>query len=82
MPRLPQLSARELIKFLHKYDSSIECRPGKGSHLAQFVRVVNGQKKFATVSGHGNDPLDVGTLKAVLRDLGIDESILRSGKRR
>lgn len=42
MPRLPQLSATELLKQLLEIDPSIECRAGRGSHLYQLKRIVDG----------------------------------------
>jgi predicted RNA binding protein YcfA (HicA-like mRNA interferase family) len=77
MPRLPQLSATELLKRLTEIDPSIECRSGRGSHLFQLKRVVGGAPRFSTVAAHGNEPLKLGTLKGILRDLGIDDRLLR-----
>jgi len=77
MSRLPQISAQQLVKLLHKLDPSIETRSGRGSHLVQLKRVVNGKTLFTTIAGHGNMPLKEGTLKGILKDLQIDENILR-----
>jgi len=43
----------------------------------QLKRVVNGKTLFTTIAGHGNMPLKEGTLKGILKDLQIDENILR-----
>ncbi len=58
-------------------DPSIECRSGRGSHLFQLKRMVNGVPCFSTVAGHGNEPVRLGVLKATLRQLKIDESLFR-----
>ena len=72
------MSAQQLIKLLYKIDPSIEARKSKGtSHVVQFKRVVNGIPLFSTISSHGNQPLKEGTLKGILKELQIDEMILR-----
>lgn len=77
MPRLPQLSAIELVKLLRKIDPLIEIRQGRGSHVFQLRRDIDGVAKLSTVAAHANKPLKIGTLKGILKDLEIDEGLIR-----
>ena len=78
MPRINPISGTDLVKLLLAYDSTIKVRKGaSGSHLVQMTRIIDGKPKNATIAFHGNKPLKLGTLKGILRKLGIPDSILR-----
>lgn len=64
MPKLPVISGKDLIKFLTKnYD--FEVKRQKGSHV-----FLESQNHSTTIPMHSE--LDRGTLKAILKQVGIE----------
>lgn len=67
MPKLPILKAKELVKFLNK--QGFYNYHQVGSH-AQFKHFSNDRRR-TTIPIHPSKEISKGTLKAILKDLGI-----------
>jgi predicted RNA binding protein YcfA (HicA-like mRNA interferase family) len=48
----------------------------KGSHR-QYERVVGNTTRVVTVAGSGNEEIDTGTLKSMIRQSGLPASLFR-----
>ncbi len=68
MKRLRPLKAREVLRVLHALGFVELPKRGKGSHVA----LRNAQGRFTTVSWPGgSEQIPVGTMKAILDDVGL-----------
>ncbi len=68
MPKLPVLSAKEVIQALQR--AGFEIRNQVGSHV-QMVGYSQNSKRLVTVPNHGNKEIPVGTLLSILRQSGL-----------
>ena len=64
MGKLPRLSGKEMVRFLERQGFVV--RPVRGSH--HFLE--RGDRR-TSVPVHGNDPLKIGTVRAILRDINM-----------
>ena len=71
MPRLPQVSGKEMLRFLEKRGFFVA--RVKGSH--HILKHPDRPELRVAVPVHGNRPLPVGTLRSILHqaDLGVDD---------
>lgn len=67
MARLPRLSGKEMVNFLEKQGFGVI--RVRGSH--HFME--RGDQR-TSVPVHGNRPLKTGTLRSILRDIGMSPS--------
>ena len=75
MPRL-KCTFREFIEILLAH-AFVEQRAAKGSHR-RFRGETGGQVRFVTVAPHNiNDDIKPGTLKAMIRQSGLQEELFR-----
>ena len=72
MPRLPRVSARQLIGALEKQDFVL--LRSKGSHRIYYHLRT---EKRITIPYHGTRIIPPGTLASILREAGIDREELR-----
>ncbi len=74
MPKLRNLSGKDVIKILSQFHFDLTAQ--RGSHV-KLVRIVEGHREVLTVPNH--DELDKGTLKAIIRQASryISEDELR-----
>ncbi len=68
---MKQVSGKELAKLAEKKGWSL--KRIKGSH---HVYVQDGRKERVVIPIHGNQPLKIGLLKALMRIIPLDESEL------
>lgn len=66
MPKLPQVSSREILKVLYKLNFRIVSQ--EGSHI-KLMRFVSGCKQTVIVPNHRN--VKKGTLKSILRHIHL-----------
>ncbi len=66
MPKLPVLSAAEVLKVLTKEGFSISRQ--RGSHII-LIKFVNGKKRIVVVPSHRE--LDPGTLLSIISQSGL-----------
>ncbi|HEV2563198.1 MAG TPA: type II toxin-antitoxin system HicA family toxin [Rhizomicrobium sp.] len=75
MPRL-KCTFREFIEILLRH-GFVEQRAAKGSHR-RFRGDIGGQVRFVTVAPHNiNDDIKPGTLKSMIRQSGLPETLFR-----
>jgi len=67
MPKLPQVSSREILKVLHRLGFRIVSQ--KGSHI-KLMRFISGRKQTVTVPNHRF--VKKGTFKNILRHVPLD----------
>lgn len=69
-PRLPRITAKELIRFLRQ--NGFEMYDTKGSHQ-HFIHHVTGRK--TTVPVHSGKIIGPGLLKAILKQAGLEWTV-------
>jgi len=67
MPKLPQISAKEIIKVLHKLNFKLKSQ--RGSHI-KFIREYEYGKETIIIPNH--KVLRPGTLHSILKQLNLD----------
>ena len=75
MPRLPSVSAREVVRALEKAGFSLERQVG--SHL-----ILRNAELRQTISVPNHDPVKPGTLRSLLRSVGLSPEELSELLRR
>ena len=73
MPKLPQISGRELGRVLTRLGFSFKSQ--KGSHM-KFIRTITGRKEIVVIPSH--KIIRKGTLLGVLKQLNLDAEKLRA----
>lgn len=66
MPRLLRLTGKQVVEILQRL--GFEVITIKGSHF-QMRRLIDNQRQNVTVPVHGNEPLALGTLKSIYRQV-------------
>jgi len=69
MPKLPVISGREAVKALIAAGFEVQPRRGKGSHI-----VVARRDPTIIITIPDHKELDRGTLRAIIRQAGLDPS--------
>ena len=64
MARLPRLTGREMVSLLERQGFRVERVRGSHHYMTRGVRRT-------TVPVHGSHPLRIGTLRSILRDIGM-----------
>ncbi|NTU43409.1 MAG: addiction module toxin, HicA family [Nitrospirales bacterium] len=70
MPKLPIVSAKQVVRALKMAGFEAAPKRGKGSHLA-FVKTDAGKTRLVIVPNR--DPIPKGTLLAILEQAGISK---------
>lgn len=75
MPKLRRMTGKEILDVLQSQGFKIVRT--RGSHV-QLEREEEGQRQRLVVSVHGNEPIPVGTIKAIYRQAAqfIDVDVL------
>ena len=64
MAKLPRISGKDMVRFLEQQGFSV-IRTRSSHHFMER------KGKQTTVPVHGNRPLKIGTLRGILRDIGM-----------
>jgi predicted RNA binding protein YcfA (HicA-like mRNA interferase family) len=65
--KLPRISGKEMVRFLSKQGFAV--LRVRGSH-----HFLESNEKRTSVPVHGNNPLKIGTLRSILRDMEMSQA--------